>query len=82
MDVYNDIPAYLVTLLEHNRTIDVADAEFRRIMADDPELRDAYRDWCSENGYNPRTGFRDYAEEYLESRESIWDSLNDYDEEN
>lgn len=80
MDIYNDIVSYMVQLLEDSRTIDVADAEFRRIMADDPLMRDAYREWCLENGYNPRTGFRDYAEEYLENRESVWDSLNDYDE--
>lgn len=80
MNIYEDIASYMVQLLEHSRTVDVADAEFRRIMADDPELRDAYREWCRENGYNPRTGFRDYAEEYLENRESVWDSLSDFDE--
>ena len=51
------------------------------MIADDDELRRQYREWCRENGSTERYGFTDFCKEYLESQESVWDSLNNYDEE-
>lgn len=81
MENEHDITQYFIELLESNRSIDMAEAEFKRILADDEELRLQYRQWCSENGHTPRNGFTDFADEYYESKESIWDTLNDYDDE-
>ena len=50
------------------------------MMADDPELRKEYKEWCDECGYTEKHGFKEFSEEYLESQDSIWESLNDYDE--
>lgn len=61
-------------------SIDVAEAEFKRRVSEDENLRKNYVEWCHENGSNFRNGFLDYCEEYLEARNSIWDSLTDYDE--
>ncbi len=80
MDNNSELTNYIISLIETNGSIDVAEAEFRRILADDHELRDQYREWCDEYGYSPRRGFVEFAEEYNESREAVWDSLNDYDE--
>jgi hypothetical protein len=80
MDNDSELTNYIVSLIETNGSIDVAEAEFKRIMADDHDLRDQYREWCDENGYTPRRGFMQFAEEYNESREAVWDSLSDYDE--
>lgn len=80
MDDNSELTNYIISLIETNGSIDVAEAEFKRILSDDHELRDQYREWCDENGYSPRRGFAEFAEEYNESREAVWDSLSDYDE--
>lgn len=80
MNEYDDLLEYFDSLIELHRAVDVANAEFRRIMAEDPELRTTYRNWCADHGYNPRNAFNAYAEEYLEQQDSIWDALNDYDD--
>ena len=76
-----DITDFFIEILNSNKTLDVADAEFKRVIADDDELRRQYREWCRENGSTERSGFTDFCKEYLESQESVWDSLNNYDEE-
>ena len=50
------------------------------MMADDEELRIDYKEWCENHGYTEKHGFKEFCEEYLESQDSIWESLNDYDE--
>lgn len=80
MDYENELTDYIITLLEQNPAVDVAEAEFKRIIADDAEIRDQYREWCAERGYTLRHGFTDFAEEYNEQRDSVWESLNDYDD--
>lgn len=81
MDKERDITEFFIELLESCRSIDVADAEFKRIIADDEDLRQQYRDWCTENGHTPRAGFTDFADEYYADRESVWDTLSDFDDE-
>ena len=39
-----------------------------------------YKEWCEERDYTEKHGFKEFCEEYLESQDSIWESLNDYDE--
>ena len=80
MDNYPEITEYFNTLIENSHSIDLAEAEFKRIISDDPQLKEQYRDWCHENGHSSRDGFRDYADEYLDNTDEVWDSLNDYDE--
>lgn len=60
--------------------VDIAEAEFKRMLTDDAELHDAYHEWCHEMGHTERHGFLDWAEEYIANQNSIWDSLkDDYD---
>lgn len=68
-------------LLNQFKSVDLAHAELRRLMADDPELRREYSQWCEEQGVAERYGFLDFAAEYIEQQNSIWDSLTDYDAE-
>ena len=75
-----DISEYFVSLIESSGAIDVAEAEFKRIVADDNDLRELYRQWCADTGTSERHGFSDFATEYMENREEVWNSLNDYDE--
>lgn len=78
--IMNDLNEFIQELLSHHRSIDIAESEFRRMMDDDEELRVDYKNWCEENGYTEKHGFRYYCEEYLDSQDSIWESLNDYDD--
>ena len=75
-----DITEYFVSLIESSGAIDVAEAEFKRIVADDNDLRELYSQWCADTGTSERHGFFDFATEYMENREEVWNSLNDYDE--
>ena len=58
MDNFTDL---FDSLLHNCGSIDIAEAEFKRMIADE------------------RCGFMDYADEYLDSQDSVWDSLTDYD---
>ncbi len=64
-------------LLHSHGSVDIAEAEFKRLMADDPELHELYREWCDETGHTERHGFLDYAEDYIANQNSVWDSLRD-----
>jgi len=76
----NDITQLFDDLLKGCGSVDIAEAEFKRMMHDDASLREQYRQWCDDEGYSEKRGFLDYADEYLDSQASIWDNLNDYDE--
>lgn len=76
----DDITDFFKSLIQQHRSIDIAEAEFKRMIADDDELHEEYRQWCTENGSSEKQGFFDFCEEYMESQDSIWESLNDYDE--
>ncbi|MDE7153985.1 MAG: hypothetical protein K2O00_06025 [Muribaculaceae bacterium] len=62
--------------------LDVAISEFKRMIADDSEFKMQYKEWCDEEGLSERTGFKEYAEEFIRQREEKWDSLTDYDLDN
>lgn len=74
----NDITDFFVSLIEEHGSLDVAEAEFKRIISDDPELQKEYRSYCEENSLSERHAFKDFCEEYLENRESVWDVLDEY----
>lgn len=76
----DDIEQYFEALLSEHHSVDIADSDFKMRIAENPELRAKYREWCHLVGSTERLGFRDWCAEYLESRDSVWDSLTDYDE--
>lgn len=76
----DDITQKFIAVLNEAGSVDVAEAEFKRLVADDHDLKAEYTEWCNENGSSFRNGFLDFCEEYLASRNSIWDTLTDYDE--
>lgn len=76
----DDIENYFRDLLAQHRSIDIADAEFKKALAEDDELKAQYRDWCHAVGSSERLGFRDFAEEYKDSLDEVWETLQDYDE--
>lgn len=80
-DIEYDIELFLISLLDSHGSVDVAEAEFKRLSAEDSRLRQEYRKWCDENGYTSRRGFADFAYDYLSNREDVWNALSDYDNE-
>ena len=73
-DLFND-------MLKHYGSTDIAEAEFKKMIHEDPELRASYRQWCNEVGSSEKRGFLDYCEEYFDSQDSIWENLKDEYEE-
>ncbi len=76
----NDITQIFHDMLTQHHSVDIAEAEFKKLINEDSDLRDQYREWCDAVGSSEKNGFRDYCDEYMESQDSIWDSLNDFDE--
>ncbi|MDE6644360.1 MAG: hypothetical protein K2K27_09710 [Muribaculaceae bacterium] len=74
-----DFNELIQNLLTQTGALDMAISEFKRMIADDPELKAEYKEWCEQMGYSERTGFSEYAEELIQSQEEKWDSLTDYD---
>lgn len=75
-----DITELFQQLIHQNRSVDIAEAEFKKLIHEDAELREQYREWCDAVGSSEKMGFLDYCDEYIESQDSIYDTLNDYDE--
>lgn len=67
--------------IETTPSIAEAESEFKHAVAEDSELRGVYREWCRENGSSTKNGFRDYCDELIDERNSVWDHLADADNE-
>ncbi|MDE6198327.1 MAG: hypothetical protein K2G06_00600 [Muribaculaceae bacterium] len=78
--MYKDIVLFFTDLIEQSGSYDIARSEFLRIMADDDDLHAQYRTWCEENGYTERNGFDEFIDQRIDSHDSVWNALNDYDE--
>lgn len=76
----NDITELFQDLLQQYGSIDIAEAEFKKRINEDAELHATYSEWCHAVGSSEKKGFLDYCEEYIESQDSIYDTLTDYDE--
>ncbi len=79
--IMKEITEIFTSLINQFGSLEIAEAEFKRMDAEDPELHAAYVEWCHENGSSLRNGFSDFCDEYIESHNSVWESLTDYDEE-
>lgn len=77
-----DITEFFNQMLKQYGSVDIAEAEFKKQVHEDADLRQRYREWCHDVGSTEKNGFMDYCEEYLDSQDSIWDNLKDeyYDE--
>lgn len=75
-----DITEIFDRYISQYSSIDIANSEFKKDLHEDSELRETYKEWCHTVGSTEKNGFIDYAEEYLESQNDVWNSLSDYDE--
>ncbi len=76
-----EITEIIENLLNESPMLADAEAEFKRMIGEDSDLRRNYREWCHEMGYTERNGFREYGLEYLDGKNEIWNYLTDYDDE-
>ena len=74
------ITEIFVEYLENYGSVDIAESEFKKNIHENPYLKAAYRQWCSDEGSSEKNGFFDFAEQYLSDRNEVWDTLTDYDE--
>ena len=77
----DDIITIFNEYLTQFHSIDIAETEFKKSIHEDPQLRATYRSWCEEVGSTERNGFFDYCQEYMASQNDVWNTLNDYDNE-
>lgn len=75
------ITEIFVEYLDNYGSVDIAESEFKKNIHENPELKAAYRQWCSDEGSSEKNGFFDFAEGYLSNQNEVWDSLTDYDDE-
>lgn len=76
----DNITDFFNRLIHQSGSYDIASYEFKRIIAEDAELNEQYVEWCESEGLSPRNGFDTYCNESRSDLDSVWDSLNDYDE--
>ncbi|MDE6439222.1 MAG: hypothetical protein K2L62_06185 [Muribaculaceae bacterium] len=79
-DTDEDITELFIKVLREAGSVDMAEAEFKKMTGEDDDLHRRYRDWCMETGNTERRGFIDYCEEYLSEQDSVWENLSDFDE--
>lgn len=75
-----DLTEYFLQILRQSGSVDLAEADFKQSLVDDPELRRTYKEYCRELGTSEKHGFRDFCEEYISESNSVWQHLSDYDE--
>lgn len=72
---------YFISIIQQTPSIDIAESEFKRTLADDDDLRKQYREWCREQGTTEKRGFLDFCEEYVDGLNEVWNNLTDYNDE-
>ena len=75
----SDITEVFLQVIGQYGSVDIADAEFKKMIHEDAELRSEYREWCDAVNKKKKNGFLDYCEEYLDNQSSIYDTLKDDD---
>ncbi len=79
---FDDITQIFREVIEQTGSIDMAEAEFKKMIGEDDELHKQYREYCMEVGSSERRGFLDFADEYMDNQQSVWDNLDDPDDRN
>ena len=74
-----EIEDLFISIIKQSHSADMAEAEFKRLLVDDPDLKRQYKEYCREKGSSERNGFMDFCEEYMDGQDAVWDTLNDYD---
>lgn len=76
----DDITEIFRTVLAEAGSVDIADSEFKRMLADDPDLRTKYQEYCHDSGSSERRGFLDFCDEVMAEQDDVWNHLNEFEE--
>ncbi|MDE6564703.1 MAG: hypothetical protein K2L92_07750 [Muribaculaceae bacterium] len=74
-----DIEDFFISIIKQSHSADLAEAEFKRCLVDDDELRQRYKEYCREIGTSERNGFMDFCNEYMDGQDEVWNTLSDFD---
>ena len=74
-----DIEDFFISIIKQSHSADLAEAEYKRALIDDEEVRRRYKEYCREVASTERDGFMDFCEEYMAGQDEVWDALSDYD---
>ena len=73
----NDISEILRALLDQFARTSEVEREFANMMNNDPQLKEDYKVWCDDMGYDIKTGYQDFIDEQMQDRDEFWEDLND-----
>lgn len=73
-----DIEYTIQAIIDQHRSFDFVQSEVQRRLNEDPDFKEAYLEWCENLGLSPKTGYVELIEEILESRNSVWDTLSEF----
>lgn len=76
----NDMTEIFEQYISQYESYDIAESQFKIDIAEDPQLRAAYREWCHEVGSTEKNGFRDFCDEYSAGINDKWNVLSDFDD--
>lgn len=74
------ITEYFDHILSQQRSIDMAESEFKMMICDDSALKAAYKKWCADNGLSEKNGFIAYCNSYLDNEDDKWTVLDESDD--
>ena len=73
----NDISEILRALLDQFARTSEVEREFANMMNNDPQLKEDYKVWCDDMGYDIKTGYQDFIDEQMQDRDEFWEDLNE-----
>lgn len=73
-----DIEYTIQAIIDQHRSFDFVQSEVQRRLNEDSDFKEAYLEWCENLGLSPKTGYIELIEEILESRNSVWDTLSEF----
>lgn len=71
----NDISEILRALLDQYSSSHEAERRFVEMMNEDAQLKEDYRLWCDDMGYDNKTGYQDFIDEQMLNRDEFWETL-------
>lgn len=73
----NDISEILRALLDQFTHTSEVEREFVNMMNNDSQLKEDYKLWCEEYGYDTKTGYQDFIDEQMQDRDEFWDEMSE-----
>lgn len=73
----NDISDILRALLDQLASTSEVEREFASMMNNDSQLKEDYKQWCDEMGYDAKTGYQDFIDEQMQDRDEFWEVMSE-----